>query len=49
MFKGRDIISIKDFTKEEIVYVLKTAKRMENNKNKELFRGNILATLLIIV
>jgi aspartate carbamoyltransferase catalytic subunit len=46
-FKGRDIISIKDFSREEISYVFKIAKTMEPvvAKGSQLLRGKILATL----
>jgi len=46
-FKGRDVISIKDFTKEEINYILKIAKAMEPlaTKGSNMLRGKILATL----
>jgi len=46
-FEGRDIISIKDFTREEIDYILKIAKTMEPmaKKGSEMLRGKILATL----
>ena len=46
-FKGRDIVSIKDFTREEINYILKTAKSMEPiaKKGSDMLRGKILGTL----
>jgi len=46
-FKGRDIISIKDFSREEIDYILKTAETMESVavKGSDMLRGKILATL----
>ncbi|MEM3536552.1 MAG: aspartate carbamoyltransferase [Candidatus Bathyarchaeia archaeon] len=46
-FEGRDIISIKDFSREEIDYILNTAKTMEPlaSKGSEILRGKILATL----
>jgi aspartate carbamoyltransferase catalytic subunit len=46
-FKGRDIISIKDFCREEINYVFKVAKAMEPLalKGSQMLRGRILATL----
>ena len=46
-FKGRDIVSIKDFTREEIDYILKTAASMESiaKKGSDMLRGKILATL----
>lgn len=49
MWKGRDVISIRDFTKEDIEHVLKTAERLEHElKEKgslEYAKGKILATL----
>jgi aspartate carbamoyltransferase catalytic subunit len=46
-FEGRDIISIKDFSREEINHIFKTAKSMEPiaAKGSEMLRGKILATL----
>jgi aspartate carbamoyltransferase catalytic subunit len=46
-FKGRDIISIKDFSREEIDFVFKTARSMEPMaaKGSDMLRGKILATL----
>ncbi len=46
-FEGRDIISIKDFSREEIDYVFKIAHTMEPValKASEMLRGKILATL----
>ncbi|MCW4022293.1 MAG: aspartate carbamoyltransferase [archaeon] len=46
-FKGRDIVSIKDFTRQEIDYILKTAAGMEQTaKNgSDMLHGKILATL----
>jgi aspartate carbamoyltransferase catalytic subunit len=46
-FEGRDIISIKDFSSEEINYIFKTAKNMEPvaAKGSNMLRGKILATL----
>lgn len=46
-FEGRDIISIKDFSKEEINHVFKTARTMEPivAKGSEMLKGKILATL----
>ena len=46
-FEGRDIISIKDFSREEIDYVFKIAKTMEPlaSKGSEMLKGKILATL----
>jgi len=46
-FKGRDIISIKDFTREEIDYVLKIAGAMEPiaKSGSDMLHGKTLATL----
>jgi aspartate carbamoyltransferase catalytic subunit len=46
-FKGRDIVSIKDFSREEIDYILKTSGSMEPiaKKGSDMLRGKILATL----
>ena len=46
-FEGRDIISIKDFSKEEINHVFKTARTMEPlvAKGSNMLKGKILATL----
>lgn len=43
-FKGRDIISIKDFSQKDIIKVLETAKRFETNKRK-LLKDKIMAAL----
>jgi len=46
-FKGRDIISVKDFSRKEIDYMLKAASEMEPvAKNRStVLQGRILATL----
>ena len=46
-FEGRDIISIKDFTREEIDYILKVAGAMEPTakSGSEMLHGKALATL----
>jgi len=46
-FEGRDIISIRDFTREEIDHILKIAQAMEPlaQKGSDMLRGKILATL----
>jgi len=46
-FAGRDIISIKDFNREEIDYILKTASSIEPmaKTGSEMLKGKILATL----
>ncbi len=46
-FEGRDIISIKDFSREEIDYILKITQAMEPmaQKGSDILKGKILATL----
>ena len=46
-FEGRDIISIKDFSREEIDYILEIAQTMEPiaAKGSHMLEGKILATL----
>jgi aspartate carbamoyltransferase catalytic subunit len=46
-FKNRDIISIKDFSLEDINHIFRTAKSMEQlaEKGSDMLRGRILATL----
>ncbi len=48
-WKGRDVISIRDFSKEDIEFVLKVAERLEEELNEkgslDYARGKILATL----
>lgn len=46
-FQGRDIISVKDFSRKEIDYILNIAQAMEPVavKGSEMLKGKILATL----
>ncbi|MHA1722711.1 MAG: aspartate carbamoyltransferase [Candidatus Baldrarchaeia archaeon] len=46
-FKGRDIVSIKDFTREEVDYILKISEEMEKyvKTGSDLLKGKIMATL----
>lgn len=46
-FKGRDIISMRDFDREEIDFILNTAKNMIplEEKGSDLLKGKVLATL----
>jgi aspartate carbamoyltransferase catalytic subunit len=46
-FEGRDIISVKDFSRDEIDYILKIAQAMEPiaTQGSDMLRGKILATL----
>ncbi len=46
-FQGRDIISIEDFSRQEIDYILDKSKSMESlaQKGSDMLKGKILATL----
>jgi aspartate carbamoyltransferase catalytic subunit len=46
-FRGRDIISIEDFSREEISYILDSSKAMEPlaSQCSDMLKGKILATL----
>jgi len=44
-FEGRDIISIRDFSKKELLYVLSIAKRIEKNPNPSLLKNRIASLL----
>ena len=46
-FQGRDIISIEDFSRKEIDYILDVSRSMEPlaSKGSDMLRGKILATL----
>ena len=44
-FKNRDIISINDFSKEELLYILKIVKQTENKPKGSMLKGKILAAL----
>lgn len=50
-FKGRDIIDINDFTREELLFILKTAKKFDpsfvkrDRSNYTMAQGKILAVL----
>jgi aspartate carbamoyltransferase catalytic subunit len=48
-FQGRDITSIEDFTRQEIDYILKTAKNMEPlvAKGSDILKGKILANAFV--
>ena len=43
--KNRDILSINDFSKEELLYISKIAKQMEQKPNPGMLKDKILATL----
>jgi aspartate carbamoyltransferase catalytic subunit len=44
-FKNRDIISIRDFSKAEILYVLDAAAKMDRRPGSSLLRGKVMASL----
>jgi len=44
-FKKRDIISIEDLSKDDILKILKVAKKMEKNPVQNILKGKIMATL----
>ncbi len=44
-FKGKDIISIRDFSKKELLYILSIAKKIEKNPNPSLLKNKIAALL----
>ena len=44
-FKNRDIISINDFSKEELLHVLKVVRQIESKPKMSLLKGKILAAL----
>ena len=44
-FKQRDIISIRHFNKEELLYILDLAKRMEQTDHTNILNGKVLASL----
>lgn len=44
-FKNRDIISINDFSKEELLHILKVVKQIEQKPKNNLLKGKILAAL----
>ena len=44
-FKNRDIISIHDFSKNELLFILKASKLMEKKPKADLLKSNILANL----
>ncbi len=43
--KGRDVISFRDFTREEILYLLSLSKEMEEKTHPDLLKGRVLASL----
>ncbi|MCF6157938.1 MAG: aspartate carbamoyltransferase [wastewater metagenome] len=44
-FKQRDIISIRHFNKEELLYILDLTKRMEQMDYTDILKGKVLASL----
>tara|TARA_Y100000310_G_C20594674_1_gene769872 strand:- start:72 stop:989 length:918 start_codon:yes stop_codon:yes gene_type:complete len=44
-FKNRDVISIHDFSKQELLHILKIAKLMEKGSKPDLLKDKILSTL----
>jgi len=42
-FKGKSIISIRDLSKDDILYILKTARKIESKPMPNLMNGKILA------
>ena len=45
MFLKKDLISVKDLSKEELLFLINTAENMDQEDCSELLRGKILATL----
>lgn len=43
-FRNRDIISIRDFSRNELIYILKVARKFESCR-KPLLKGKVIATL----
>lgn len=44
-FKGKDIISINDFSREEILHILKVVNQFERKPKSNMLKGKILAAL----
>ena len=44
-FSHKDIISINDFSKEELLYLLQIARRMEKKASPTLLKGKVMASL----
>ena len=44
-FKNRDIISINDFSREELLHIIKVSRQMEQKPKGNLLKGKILAAL----
>ncbi len=43
--KNKSLVSINDFTRDEILYILDLAAEFENNPNQPLLEGNVVASL----
>ena len=44
-FKNKDIISINDFSKEELLYILKVTRQLEQKPKGNLLKGKVVAAL----
>ncbi len=44
-FDGRDVLSIRDFSKADILHILKTAKKFKQKTHPSLLSGKIMASL----
>jgi aspartate carbamoyltransferase catalytic subunit len=44
-FKGRDVISIRDFSKDDLLEILDTAGKLEKKPRPGLMKGKVMATL----
>ena len=42
---SESLVSISDFTKDEILSLLESASRFEANPNRDLLKGKVVATL----
>lgn len=42
---GKSLISIQDFSKEEILHVLETAKEFEQNRSQKILDGKVIGSL----
>lgn len=45
--KRESLVSINDFTKEEIIDLLEKAKGFEANPNRRVLEGKVIATLFL--
>ncbi|MBN2042819.1 MAG: aspartate carbamoyltransferase [Candidatus Aenigmarchaeota archaeon] len=44
-FKGKDIISIRDLEKDDILYILDVARKIEKSPDQDLLKGKVMASL----